>query len=118
MIGRCDTNTVSIGGNLRCPDLVRINEEENAKLEKPYRLAYNIEQYFFRSDQANFAMKRIPVIFYFTGEHADYHKLGDEVQKIRMKDLMSISQLALSTAWRAAELPRTTYIPAGWEDTD
>lgn len=118
MIGRCDTNTVSIGGNLRCPDLVRINEEENAKLEKPYRLAYNIEQYFFRSDQANFAMKRIPVIFYFTGEHADYHKLGDEVQKIRMKDLMSIAQLALSTAWRAAELPRTTYIPAGWEDTD
>jgi Peptidase family M28/PA domain len=116
MIGRCDTNTVSIGGNLRCPDMIRINEEENSRLKKPYNLAYNIEQYFFRSDQANFAMKRIPVIFYFTGEHADYHKLGDEVHKIRMGDLVQIAQLALSTAWRAAELPRTTYIPAGWED--
>ena len=100
----------------RCPDLVRINEEENSKLVKPFSLAYDIEQYFFRSDQASFAMKRIPVLFYFTGEHADYHKPSDEIKLINFADLANISRLATSVLWRAAHLPRTTYIPAGFED--
>lgn len=116
MIGRCEKNKVSIGGNERCPDLIRINEEENAKTAAPYSLAYDIEQYFFRSDQASFAMKRIPVIFYFTGEHEDYHKVGDEVAKINARDLVGISRLATTVLWRAAHLPRTTYVPAGFED--
>lgn len=116
MIGRCELNKLSIGGNLRCPDLTKINEEENAQRERPYTLAYDIEQYFFRSDQASFAMKRIPVLFYFTGEHADYHKLSDEVHKINFADLVGITKLAASTAWRAAAMPRTRYLPAGFED--
>lgn len=116
MIGRCELNKLSIGGNQRCPDLTKINEEENALRARPYSLAYDIEPYFFRSDQASFAMKRIPVLFYFTGEHADYHKLTDEVHKINFTDLVGITQLAAGTAWRAAALPRTRYIPAGFED--
>ncbi len=116
MIGRCEAGKVSIGGHKRCPDLVRINEEENSKLAKPFSLAYDIEQYFFRSDQASFAMKRIPVLFYFTGEHADYHKPSDEIKLINFADLANISRLATSVLWRAAHLPRTTYIPAGFED--
>lgn len=116
MIGRCEKNKVSIGGNERCPDLIRINEEENAKTAAPFSLAYDIEQYFFRSDQASFAMKRIPVLFYFTGEHEDYHKVGDEVAKINARDLVGISRLATTVLWRAAHLPRTTYVPAGFED--
>lgn len=116
MIGRCDRGKLSIGGNVRCPDLVEINEEENAKLSIPFTLSYDIEQYFFRSDQASFAMKRIPVIFYFTGEHSEYHKVGDEVDKINFNDLSAISRLATSVAWRAAHMPRTRYVPAGFED--
>lgn len=116
MIGRSEANKLSIGGNERCPDLVKINEEENAKLPVPYTLAYDVEQYFFRSDQASFAMKRIPVLFYFTGEHSDYHKVTDEVHTVNFRDLMGISRLATSVLWRAAHLPRTTYVPAGFEE--
>jgi hypothetical protein len=116
MIGRCEENKVSIGGNERCPDLVKINEEENAKTSAPFSLAYDIEQYFFRSDQASFAMKRIPVLFYFTGEHKDYHKVTDEIAKINFRDLLGISRLATTVLWRAAHLPRTTYVPAGFEE--
>ncbi|MBU3742230.1 MAG: M28 family peptidase [Candidatus Kapabacteria bacterium] len=116
MIGRCVDNKLSIGGNTRCPDLARINEEENGRLDKPFNLAYDIESYFFRSDQASFAMKKIPVIFYFTGEHEDYHKLTDEVAKIDFDSMIGIVRLAASTAWRAADIPRTSYVPAGGED--
>ena len=116
MIGRCEKNKLSIGGNERCPDLVKINEEENAKSSAPFSLAYDIEQYFFRSDQASFAMKRIPVLFYFTGEHQDYHKVTDEISKINFADLLGISRLATSVLWRAAHMPRSTYVPAGFEE--
>jgi hypothetical protein len=95
---------------------VKINEEENAKTSAPFSLAYDIEQYFFRSDQASFAMKRIPVLFYFTGEHKDYHKVTDEIAKINFRDLLGISRLATTVLWRAAHLPRTTYVPAGFEE--
>ncbi|MCX6141216.1 MAG: M28 family peptidase [Candidatus Kapabacteria bacterium] len=116
MIGRCDSNKLSIGGNIRCPELTDINAEENAALKHPFSLAYDIEQYFFRSDQASFAMKRIPVLFYFTGEHADYHKQSDEISKINMRDLVGITRLATHVAWRATELQRTLYVPAGFEE--
>ncbi|MFN5379075.1 MAG: M20/M25/M40 family metallo-hydrolase [Ignavibacteria bacterium] len=115
-IGRSEDGKLSIGGNQRCPDLVRINEEENASAARPFTLAYDIEQYFFRSDQASFAMKKVPVLFYFTGEHKDYHKQTDEIAKLNMPDLVAITRLASRVAWRAAHQPRTTYIPAGFEE--
>lgn len=116
MIGRCENAKLSIGGHLRCPDLIAINEEENRAVDRPFTLAYDIEAYFFRSDQASFAMKRIPVLFYFTGEHADYHRQGDEIAKINFTDLVRISSLAGRVAWRVAGSLRSTYLPAGWED--
>jgi hypothetical protein len=118
MIGRLETNEVAMGGLARCPDLAAMNEEERQRLGLSFTLNGNAESYFFRSDQANFAMKRIPVLFYFTGEHSDYHKLGDEIHKINASAMVDIMKLATATAWRAAERPRTTYIPAGFEDAD
>jgi len=116
MIGRCEKNKVSIGGDKKCPDLIRFNEEENAALASPYTLAYDIEQYFFRSDQASFAMKRIPVLFYFTGEHKDYHKVSDEIKLINFTDLVGLTNLISNTVIRATKVPRTQYIPAGFEE--
>jgi Zn-dependent M28 family amino/carboxypeptidase len=116
MIGRCENNKLSIGGNKYCPDLIAMNEEENAKLASPLTLAYDIERYFFRSDQANFARKKIPVIFYFTGEHGDYHKVTDEIGKINFDEMMSITTLATRVAWRAANQSRTRYVPGGFEE--
>ncbi len=116
MIGRCENKKLSIGGNKYCPDLIAMNEEENAKLDAPLTLAYDIERYFFRSDQANFARKKIPVIFYFTGEHGDYHKVTDEIGKINFDDMLSITSLATRVAWRAANQSRTRYVPGGFEE--
>lgn len=116
MIGRCENNKVSIGGDKKCPDLIRFNEEENAALAAPYTLAYDIEQYFFRSDQASFAMKRIPVLFYFTGEHKDYHKASDEIKLINFEDLVGLTHLISNTVLRATQVPRTQYVPSGFED--
>jgi len=82
-----------------------------------FNVSYTIEQYFFRSDQASFAMKRIPVLFYYTGEHEDYHKVSDEISKLNMDDLVKIATLCSHTAWSVADLPmRLPFTPLPGDD--
>jgi Zn-dependent M28 family amino/carboxypeptidase len=40
------------------------------------------ERLFFRSDHYNFARKGVPILFFTTGLHADYHRPTDSVEKI------------------------------------
>lgn len=37
------------------------------------------------SDHTSFYLKDIPVLFFFTGQHTDYHKPGDDADKINYK---------------------------------
>ncbi len=109
MIGRNGPDTVSIGGTTRSPDLVAINERANKQVG--LTLMYNIEKDFFRSDQASFAQKKIPVLFYHTGEHADYHKVSDNPEKIDTEKLSKIARLVFLTAWEIANVEtRPAYI--------
>ncbi|HNL07921.1 MAG TPA: M28 family peptidase, partial [Chitinophagales bacterium] len=74
------------------------------KLELDYR--YNVEnepnQFYYRSDHYNFAKNGIPIIFYFNGTHADYHKPTDTVEKIDFKAMESRTRLVFYTAWELA----------------
>ncbi len=119
MIGRSVNDTLYIGGNTRCKELADLNAEVNRTLfdSDTFNLSYTIEQYFFRSDQASFAMKRIPVLFYYTGEHEDYHKVSDEISKLNMDNLVKIATLCSHTAWSTAELPmRLPFTPLPGDD--
>lgn len=40
------------------------------------------ENFYFRSDHYNFAKRGVPILFFFTGTHEDYHRPGDHVEKI------------------------------------
>jgi hypothetical protein len=119
MIGRSVNDTLYIGGNTRCKELADLNAEMNRTLfeSDTFHLSYTIEQYFFRSDQASFAMKRIPVLFYYTGEHEDYHKVSDEIDKLNMDNLVKIATLCSHTAWSTADLPmRLPFTPLPGDD--
>jgi hypothetical protein len=59
-----------------------------------------------RSDDSNFLDKRIPAINFFTGFHADYHRPGDDWEKIDAAGAKRVATLALELAARLAE--RTT----------
>ncbi len=58
--------------------------------------------FYTRSDHYNFAKHNIPIIFYFNGTHADYHRPGDEVSKINFPLLAKRAQLAFYTGWDLA----------------
>lgn len=113
MIGRIDpkrtkgdsTNYVYVVGDDKLSsDLKPISESVNnkyTKLELDYK--YNdpkdTERIYFRSDHYNFARKGVPIIFYFNGTHADYHRPTDTPDKIDYKQMVKRTQLIFYTGW-------------------
>lgn len=74
----------------------------NLTLDYKYNAEGDSNRYYYRSDHYNFAVKNIPVIFYFNGEHEDYHKPTDTPDKINYPLLQKRAQLIFSTAWYLA----------------
>jgi len=56
-----------------------------------------------RSDHANFYRKKIPVLFFFTGLHDDYHGVGDHADKINQSAMAGISQIVLHVLTAVAD---------------
>jgi hypothetical protein len=48
------------------------------------------------SDHTSFYLKNIPVLFFFTGTHSDYHKPSDEAGKINYEGEMQVIKLVYS----------------------
>jgi hypothetical protein len=67
-----------------------------------------VDNYYSRSDHYNFARKGIPVVFFFSGIHEDYHKPTDDIEKIDRNKIAKmvelVGHLATDTA-NAAERP-------------
>ncbi len=103
MIGRNAHDSVSVAGRSRSPELFRILEEANRA--EPMALVENLESFFFRSDQASFAARRVPVLFFSSGEHVDYHQVSDAPEKIDYAKLVRIARLGFRTSWLVAESP-------------
>ena len=71
-------------------------------LDYTYNHPEDPNRFYYRSDHYNFAKNNIPVIFYFTGVHADYHKSTDTVDKIDFDKMEKITKLIFFTAWALA----------------
>src|SRR5690606_26682894 len=74
----------------------------NFTLDYRYNNEGDKNKYYSRSDHYNFAKHNIPVIFYFNGEHEDYHESTDTPDKINYELLESRTQLIFATAWQLA----------------
>jgi hypothetical protein len=111
MIGRIDKEHADnekyiylIGSDKLSSELHSISEEVNKKyinfeLDYTFNDPNDPNRFYYRSDHYNFAKNKIPVIFYFSGVHEDYHGLGDEVEKIMFPKYSQISRLVFHTAW-------------------
>jgi len=58
-----------------------------------------------RSDHTSFYSKNIPVLFYFTGAHSDYHKPGDTWDLINYDGMITVSSLIYNVARELATTP-------------
>ncbi len=64
------------------------------------------ERHFFRSDHYNFALSGIPVLFFTSGQHPDYHQPSDTADKIEYDVLQKRATLVFQTAWSMANPTR------------
>jgi aminopeptidase YwaD len=99
MIGRVQNGKLYIGGagtgsSLRS-DLDRITP----RFDK-LRLDYSGNDGYGSSDHTSFTAKQVPVLFFFSGLHGDYHKPSDTWDKIDSVDAVQVLQLVAEVAMR------------------
>ncbi|SEI79931.1 Peptidase family M28 [Dyadobacter koreensis] len=61
------------------------------------------------SDHGSFYAKRIPVLFFHTGGHDDYHKPTDDVEKINFKAEAGILNIEIQIIESAMKLPKLSF---------
>ncbi|HAD11657.1 MAG TPA: peptidase M28 [Saprospirales bacterium] len=61
------------------------------------------------SDHTSFYLKNIPVLFFFTGQHMDYHKPSDDVEKVNFPGVKQILELASSMIQRLDKQPKLKF---------
>ncbi|HEX2778619.1 MAG TPA: M28 family peptidase [Gemmatimonadaceae bacterium] len=113
MIGRGSAADVATGGpqylELIGPrrlstEYAQLIEAVNARRTTPFRIDYSLdadhhpENIYCRSDHANYARYGIPVAFFSTGQHSDYHQVSDEPQYIDYDHYASVVQFVYDIA--------------------
>jgi len=119
MIGRGDAQDLPVGsptyvqlvGSRRLStelgDMVEaVNKTEKMPLTFDYQFDANghPENIYCRSDHYNYARWGIPVVFFTTGLHGDYHQVTDEPQYIDYPHMARIGQLVYDVATKVANL--------------
>jgi len=105
MIGRIKDDKVYIGGVGTGSTLKAILDQ--GQKETPFKIEYSAGGYS-ASDHTSFVAKKIPVLFFFSGLHSDYHKPSDTWDKINAPSAARLLDLVENVAVQLAnanELP-------------
>lgn len=116
MIGRNGPDSLYIVGPGAAPNgqskvLGAIVDSVNAASAKPFIFdrewdtTTHPERIYYRSDHYNYARKGIPIVFFTTGLHPQYHKVSDEVQLINFEKLARVGDLMFRTGEALANRP-------------
>ncbi len=101
MIGRIKDDKVYIGGVGTGSTFKAVLEQ--AQKDEPFKIEYSAGGYA-SSDHVSFVTKKIPVLFFFSGLHADYHRPSDTWDKInapsaaRLLDMVESVVVQLASA--------------------
>jgi Zn-dependent M28 family amino/carboxypeptidase len=119
MIGRNRDNKASesgtiyaVGADRISTDLHNILVDANAGIPRPLSLNFEMndpsdsERIYYRSDHFSYASKGIPIIFFFSGLHPDYHQVSDTVDKIDFNKMQRVGQLVYEIGRRIANSDR------------
>jgi len=99
-----------IGSKMMSTDLGNLSEDvNNSYLKLAFNYKYDdpsdTERFFYRSDHYNYAKKGVPIIFYFSGVHEDYHGLADTADKIDYQKMEKVTRTVFAMMWRLANAP-------------
>ena len=98
-----------IGSEMMSSKLGEITKGTNSSyMNMNYNYKYDdpkdTNRFFFRSDHFMYAQNGIPIAFWFTGTHVDYHGAGDHADKIDYQKMEKIARTIFLTMWKVADL--------------
>lgn len=100
-------DSVKVIGAKQSKVLMDINEETLSEMDLFGNYTYNDvnhpERFFYRSDHINFARKDIPVLFYSTGTHSDYHQLTDVPERIDYDKFFRMTRFVFKVGYNVAD---------------
>jgi hypothetical protein len=106
MVGRGGANDITGGGprflqvlgsTRRSAELLSLIARANADIGLPFVIdTADTEGAYCRSDHWNYARFGIPIAFFTTGSHIDYHSVTDEVEYIDFTKLTAVSRLTVA----------------------
>lgn len=102
MIGRIKDDKIYIGGVGTGSTLKAALEQ--AQKETSFKIEYSAGGYS-SSDHTSFVSKKIPVLFFFSGLHSDYHKPSDTWDKINSASAARLLDLVGNVAVQLANAP-------------
>jgi hypothetical protein len=113
MVGRVQNNTLFVGGNGTAKDFDNILAK--ADVGSPLMVKNAGTDVGGRggigpSDHMSFAMKKIPVIFLWSGMHRDYHRPTDKVDKINFMGIAEVVDLCANIVRELSDMPREQYV--------
>ena len=115
MIGRIKDNKVYIGG-VGTGSTFKAILEQAQKQEPDFKIEYSAGGYA-ASDHTSFVAKKIPVLFFFSGLHSDYHKPSDTWDKINAPSAAQLLDLVGDVALQLADAPSAANRSSPWWKT-
>ncbi|HKT58640.1 MAG TPA: M20/M25/M40 family metallo-hydrolase [Gemmatimonadales bacterium] len=125
MIGRGDPTDLTGGGpgylevlgsrrlSTELGDLAeQVNREGKFGFQFNYAFDANghPDQYYCRSDHANYARYGIPIVFFSTGAHRDYHQVTDEAQFLDYDKYANVVRYVDALTARVADLDHRVVV--------
>jgi len=103
MIGRMEQEekSIIIGGTGTAKGLDEIIKRTSDKFNLNAKIS---PEGYGPSDHANFYAKDIPVMFFFTGAHQDYHTPEDDIEFVNFKGIKTISDYVHDLIWKLTNL--------------
>jgi len=105
-----------IGTRRLSTELGDLIETVNKARKQPFTFDYQFdatghpEQYYCRSDHYMYARYGIPIAFFTTGNHRDYHQVTDEPEYIDYDKLAHVSQFVYDVATAVANLDHRVVV--------
>lgn len=105
-----------IGSRRLSTEFGDLAEQVNQAGDRPLRFDYTMDanghpqNIYCRSDHWSYARYGIPIIFFSTGGHADYHQVTDEPQYLDYDRLARVTKLVGSLAERVANLDHRVVV--------
>jgi hypothetical protein len=110
MVGRVRKNMLYVGGGGTATPFHAFLKQ--ADTDSPLEFKTFGEGGLGPSDHMSFAVKKVPVIFLFSGIHPDYHRPTDTADKINYDGMADVVKMSVELVDDLLQMPKSQYVDA------